>query len=74
MGFTEEADSYMKFIEERLDARNDDGSINIMYSIHGSSDLEETTLNHMNGYKGSKPVRVGNGAANHLRKSAFDKC
>jgi GH15 family glucan-1,4-alpha-glucosidase len=36
-----------------------------VYTIHGGKDLEEITLDHLEGHKGSKPVRIGNGAADH---------
>lgn len=36
-----------------------------MYTIHGGKDLEEKTLDHLAGHKDSKPVRIGNGAADH---------
>lgn len=36
-----------------------------VYTIHGGKDLEELTLDHLDGHKGSKPVRIGNGAADH---------
>lgn len=74
MGFTEEAREFMNFIERRLDHRNSDGSINIMYSIHGDSEIDEIELNHLSGYKGSRPVRIGNGAAKHLRSSTLQFC
>ena len=70
MGFTSEADAFINWIEQRLNNRNPDGSINIMYSIHGNSDLEELELSHLKGYKSSRPVRIGNGAAGHLRTNA----
>jgi GH15 family glucan-1,4-alpha-glucosidase len=41
------------------------------YSIHGETDLEEKELNHLDGYRGSKPVRIGNGAANHLQLDIY---
>ncbi|KAK7045779.1 hypothetical protein VNI00_007180 [Paramarasmius palmivorus] len=67
LGFTAEANTYMDFIFERLRDKNPDGSIQIMYSIHGGKDLEELELSHLDGHKGSKPVRIGNGAADHLQ-------
>ena len=33
----------------------------------GGSELEEIELNHLDGHKGSRPVRIGNGAATHLQ-------
>jgi len=49
----------MEFIFERLRHKNPDGSIQIMYSIHGGdgASLEEIELTHLDGHKGSKPVR-----------------
>lgn len=41
------------------------------YSIHGETDLEEKELNHLDGYRGSRPVRIGNGAANHLQLDIY---
>jgi GH15 family glucan-1,4-alpha-glucosidase len=42
--------------------RNKDGSLQIMYGIGGERNLRETTLRHLKGYLGSRPVRKGNGA------------
>ncbi|KAF8697523.1 hypothetical protein AX14_001351 [Amanita brunnescens Koide BX004] len=71
LGFTEEAQAYMEFIFERLRNKNADGSLQIMYTIHGEKDLPELELNHLDGYKGSKPVRIGNGAANHFQLDIY---
>ncbi|KIJ59288.1 glycoside hydrolase family 15 protein [Hydnomerulius pinastri MD-312] len=58
LGFTQEANAYLDFIFERLKNKNPDGSLQIMYTIHGGKDLEEIELNHLDGHKGSKPVRL----------------
>ncbi|QRW02972.1 glycoside hydrolase family 15 protein [Ceratobasidium sp. AG-Ba] len=83
LGFTEEANAYMDFIFRRLQQRNPDGSLNIMqvipgpgilpprYTIHGTTDLEEIELTHLDGHKGSKPVRIGNGAGTHLQLDIY---
>ncbi len=42
-----------------------------MYRVDGSSDLTEFTLDHFEGYKGSRPVRIGNGAADQLQLDIF---
>jgi GH15 family glucan-1,4-alpha-glucosidase len=71
LGYTYEANAYMEFIFERLKHKNPDGSLQIMYTIHGGKDLEEIELNHLDGHKGSKPVRIGNGAADHLQLDIY---
>lgn len=41
------------------------GDLPIMFTIRGETDIPEQELGHLEGYKGSKPVRIGNGAAFH---------
>ncbi|MGZ3636847.1 MAG: glycoside hydrolase family 15 protein [Ktedonobacterales bacterium] len=63
LGYTGEARDYFHFLH---DLQIDSGSeLSIMYSIRGESGpaLDEQTLDHLAGYRGSRPVRVGNGAA-----------
>ena len=43
----------------------------IVYGISPSSSLQEHTLDHLNGYEGSRPVRIGNAAARHLQLDVF---
>ena len=71
LGFTEEASRYVEFILARLKDRNSDGSLQIVYTIHGGKDLDEIELSHLDGHKGSKPVRIGNGAADHLQLDIY---
>ena len=42
-----------------------------MYGIDGRSDLEEEVLEHLEGYRGSAPVRIGNGAADQLQLDIY---
>ncbi|KAG6293132.1 hypothetical protein E4U09_003129 [Claviceps aff. purpurea] len=66
LGFKAEADAYMEFIMERfVKSRAADGGLPIMFTIRGETDIPEYTLDHLDGYRGSKPVRIGNGAAFH---------
>ncbi len=67
IGFTEEAAQFMKWIESRCHEPNPDGSLQIMYGIDGRHTLTEETLPHLERYKGSSPVRVGNGAYGQLQ-------
>ncbi|KAL7308178.1 hypothetical protein PS15m_012064 [Mucor circinelloides] len=71
LGFTYEAGRYMQFIEDRCSDLNEDGSLNIMYSIDGVKKLEEYELDHLEGYRDSRPVRIGNGAYDHLQLDIY---
>src|SRR5213076_3335124 len=65
LGYTEEALAFGRWLGDRAREHNDDGSdpLKIMYRVDGSSDLVEETLDHFEGWRGSRPVRIGNGAA-----------
>jgi GH15 family glucan-1,4-alpha-glucosidase len=65
MGYKAEADAYMDFISDRLKARKDDAGLPIMFTIRGETDIPEEELSHLDGYRRSRPVRIGNGAAFH---------
>ena len=71
LGMTQESKDYMHFIEARCKEANSNGSIQVMYSIHGDHRLEEYELDHLEGYRGSKPVRVGNAAYEHLQLDIY---
>ncbi|KAF2495191.1 hypothetical protein BU16DRAFT_383239 [Lophium mytilinum] len=72
MGFTLEAEAYMNFISDRLRySRTPEGALPIMFSIRGDTDLPEIELSHLDGYRGSKPVRIGNGAAFHKQLDIY---
>ena len=71
IGFTEEAGRFMHWLEARCHELNPDGSLQIMYGIDGRHALNEETLSHLDGYKGSRPVRVGNGAYNQLQLDIY---
>jgi GH15 family glucan-1,4-alpha-glucosidase len=50
---------------------NQDGALQIMYGIDGRRDLTESTLDHLSGYAGAQPVRVGNGAFDQRQNDVF---
>jgi GH15 family glucan-1,4-alpha-glucosidase len=50
---------------------DDDGALQIMYGIGGEHDLSERELPHLFGWRGSRPVRVGNGAWNQTQLDVY---
>ena len=71
IGFTEEAGEFMKWVEARCHELNPDGSLQIMYGLDGRHELTEETLDHLDGYMGSKPRphrkrRLQSASARHL--------
>ncbi len=60
IGFTEEAAQFIDWLGERCGEENEDGSLQPVYGIDGRKILPETTLDHLTGYRGSHPVRIGN--------------
>jgi GH15 family glucan-1,4-alpha-glucosidase len=73
LGFTEEAGAFMQWLEARFRhaAHCESGPLQIMYGIDGRADLPEQELTHLEGYMGSAPVRIGNGAAQQLQLDIY---
>ena len=71
IGFTEAAGQFMHWIENRCHELNPDNPLQIMYGIDGRHDLTEETLDHLDGYMSSRPVRIGNGAHKQLQLDIY---
>ena len=72
IGFTEEAGHFMDWLAKRCRELGDGGTLQIMYDIGGQpDDREETVLGHLDGYRGSRPVRIGNGAVQQLQLDIY---
>jgi GH15 family glucan-1,4-alpha-glucosidase len=73
LGFNDEAMAFMLWLRDRIQEHvgTSSGPLKIMYRVDGSSDLIEETLDHFEGYRNSRPVRIGNGAADQLQLDIY---
>ena len=73
LGYTEEALKFAAWMGDRVveGAGTDSGPLKIMYRVDGGSDLREEVLDHFEGYRGSRPVRIGNGASDQLQLDIY---
>ncbi len=62
LGFLEEAACFMEWVQRRCESATPERDVMIMYAVDGGEDIPETVLDHLEGYRGSRPVRVGNNA------------
>jgi GH15 family glucan-1,4-alpha-glucosidase len=73
LGFRDAAEQFMGWLTDRFrELQTEEMSrLQIMYRVDGSSDLHEEELDHLEGYCGSRPVRIGNGAATQLQLDIY---
>ena len=73
LGYEEEAIAFLRWLNDRVVEQVGDssGPLKIMYRVDGSTDLTEEVLEHFEGYRGSRPVRVGNGASDQLQLDIY---
>jgi len=75
-GYTEEAEQYMSFTFDNIlpSAKahaNEDQFLPIILTIRGDSEIPEMELSHLEGYRGSSPVRIGNAATGHIQHDIY---
>ena len=71
LGYTKEAGAFMNWVEKQCRDIKGHQRLGIMYSIDGNRQLHEVILEHLDGYKGSKPVRIGNDAYRQLQLDIY---
>src|SRR5438094_215278 len=73
LGYVEEAAAFGAWLRDRTQEQAGQGSgpLKIMYRVDGTSDLVEESLDHFEGWRGSRPVRIGNGAAGQLQLDIY---
>ncbi|KAJ5585490.1 uncharacterized protein N7459_005290 [Penicillium hispanicum] len=79
MGYNREAEAYVNFIFDRIlphaaqdiEPESKRPFLPLMFTIRGEYDIPEVELDHLDGYKGSKPVRIGNAAVFHTQLDIY---
>ncbi|MFJ4922762.1 glycoside hydrolase family 15 protein [Streptomyces sp. NPDC088725] len=73
LGFTDEAEAFIGWLAERLSEATDGeaGPLRVVYSIDGHEHLPEEVLGHLEGYRGSYPVRTGNDASGQRQLDTY---
>jgi GH15 family glucan-1,4-alpha-glucosidase len=71
LGYTEEAQAFMLWMEQRCRELEPGRPLQVLYGLDGRRELAERRLTHFEGYQKSRPVRIGNGAANQLQLDIY---
>jgi GH15 family glucan-1,4-alpha-glucosidase len=72
LGYRDEAMKFLRWTQQRVVDHKQGGTpLKIMYRVDGTSDLDEYTLDHFEGWRGSRPVRIGNGAADQRQLDIY---
>ncbi|WP_405539316.1 glycoside hydrolase family 15 protein [Streptomyces sp. NBC_00075] len=62
LGLDTEADDFLAFLADTLDGGETVGELQVLYGVDGAREAAESLLDHLSGYDGSRPVRIGNAA------------
>lgn len=70
IGYRQEAADFFEWLQE-THQHDSNPDLQVLYGIDGRRELAENNLDHLLGYKNSRPVRVGNAAANQLQLDIY---
>jgi GH15 family glucan-1,4-alpha-glucosidase len=71
LGFVDEGQHFVRWMKDRLNWDGAQGPLEVMYRLDGTSNLPETELAHLAGFRDSRPVRIGNGASKQLQLDIY---
>ena len=71
LGYQKEAREFMKWVEQQCNDIGNAGRLSLMYGLDGRKDLFEIELTHLEGYKQSYPVRIGNAAYQQVQLDIY---
>jgi GH15 family glucan-1,4-alpha-glucosidase len=71
LGYTEEAAAFVGWLEALCAGLKPGSPLQVMYALDGHRDLREQQLRHFEGYRKSRPVRIGNGAYDQLQLDIY---
>jgi GH15 family glucan-1,4-alpha-glucosidase len=71
LGFVEESEGFIAWLKGRLNDDAERGPLQVMYGFDGRQKLDELTLDHLQGYEQSQPVRIGNAAYQQLQLDIY---
>ena len=71
LGFVDETEAFIEWLKGRLGDDAERGPLQVMYGIDGRQKLDELTLDHLQGYENSRPVRIGNAAYQQLQLDIY---
>lgn len=71
LGYLDEAAAFMDWVQRRCEAADAERDVMIMYAVDGSEHIPEQVLDHLEGYRGSRPVRIGNNAVGQRQLDVY---
>jgi len=71
IGLHEEAGEFARWVERECEDLDGRDTLQVLYRVDGSRDVPEEVLTHLEGYQGSRPVRIGNAAVHQLQLDIY---